>query len=247
MSVLQAAFAGGFCVGGATATANTKILLGIPPMGALGGKSAGDVKTRSPFFTHITSVVYTTTTTAHIIYLMRPKNYTTVASAAAISQAVINITADPGIYSTNFDPLGWWGGFANGVTKPACCVDRGIAANDFCAYQLKDGTWVFDTVSSVSTLAITMTTNVFNVTGGGVLANAPFYFFGLVGDIVPQTGQVHTSTNSLATTNNQAMLRDTTGVGHFQAFNGGDPLLVVSSNATNAGILEQVSGFYSRV
>lgn len=186
---------------------------------------------------HLTNLTYTNGATIHKVQLLRPKNFTTVASAAAINQAVINITDDPGLFSTNYKyPV-------PGGNTVANVADRGIAANDYCAYQLKDGTWILDTVASVATLAITMTTVVPNVTGGGVAAGALFYFFGLVTDTDPATGQPQWATDIQASTN-RVNLVDYIG-GQFEALHMGDPLMFYSPNTTNAGILEGGAGYYS--
>lgn len=238
-----------FSVGRATAAGSTAFIKGIPPYpGPAGGPPImyGLVGTRPNWngpagcFTHITDLIYTSGATLHQLAIMRPLNWTTVSSAAAINQAVINITADPGVYSTNYkypQPSGF-------STGTAVVADNAIAANDYCAYQLVDGTWVFDTVASVATLAITMTTNVPNITGGGVAAGAPFFFFGIVSDSNPQTGVAHHQWDSIASTGNEKF-QTAGGTSWCSSLNKGDPLIFYSPNGTNAGKLTTISGYYS--
>ena len=211
-----------------TEAAGTKIVRGIEPMiGAV---------------THIQRVAVTTSTTAHILTVLKPINKTTVAIAAAAAQAVINITADPGNFT--------------GIRT----ADNGIAASDWCAYQCIDGTWVFDTVASVATLAITMTTN---VPTSGVAAGAPFWFYGIETDTNPCDATVHARHTLTASTTNVFGTYDADlgWHGSIQAANstlfaasllhadmktGKDqPLILVVDNGTAASTIEEVIAFYS--
>lgn len=236
---------GTFHFSGQTQTAGTAIAIGIPPW--RGGNQAtllyavdatkGPNWNKPGAITHITKLGLLTGSTAHSVIVMRPFNWTTVASAAAINQAVINITADPGIYSTNYKYP------SNLGTGTAAVANNAIAASDYVAFQLVDGTWVFDTVSSVSTLAITMTTSVPNVTGGGVAAGAPFFFFGISTDKDPATGAVSPTIQP-----NVSVFTDFSDVGQgiAESLHSGDPLLVFDGNATAADTIAGVAGFYGR-
>lgn len=217
-------------------------------------QTAGTLITRliTPLFgavTRLVSLAYTCGATAHTLTVMRPLGKTTVASPAAGGQNVINITNDPGKFSTTYP-----GGTSN-------VADDGIAANDFVAYQCNDGTWVVDTVASVATLALTMTTN---VPASGVAAGAPLWFFGIATDTNPADNLPHpqfTLTASQLTT-----LGDTVGEGiagfvgsiahpPFMASGGAttgnnmdgtnEPLIVQSNNITAAGTLETVQAMYT--
>ncbi len=185
-------------------------------------------------FTRLSSLWYTCSTTAHVLTVMRPLNKTTVASAASAAQAVINITADPGDYST----------VPGGGTVSTS--DNVIAANDYCVYQCNDGTYRVDTVSSVSTLAITMANN---VPTGGVAAGAPFWFFGIHSDTNPQDATAHPKFNLPA---NVATYLDADWgfVGTIKGITSGmagksEPLIVYIDNATAAGYLEKVTAIYT--
>lgn len=236
---------GTFNVGRATAAGGTAFRALIPPFCGPAGSprtlfSATGRKNFGGGITKVGTVCYTTGGTAHQIGLMRPFNYTYVASAAAINQAVINITADPGVYSTNYQygsPLS---------TGTGAVADNAIAASDICVYQLSDGTWILDTVSSVSTLAITMATSIPNITGGGVLAGSLFYFFGVIGDKDPATGLVNPQNTIAASQVRDKSWHDPIA-GVVSALHEGDPLVFYSPNGTNAGELEFISGYYAKI
>jgi hypothetical protein len=240
--------AGTFAVGTATQAAATAIVAGVPPFRGPSGGSPLIYKA-SPGsnvpnwwggpITNVSALVNTSGATAHTLFLLRPLNFTYTSAAAAINQAVINIVEDPGIYSTNYNYR------TPGGQIPAAVANNAIAANDYAAYQLVDGTWVFDKVASVATLAITMTTSVPNITGGGVAAGAPFFFFGITTDKDPATGAVQFSTVTTASATRQNML-DATATG-VASLHPGDPLLFFNANATNASILDLIAGFYSKL
>lgn len=207
-----------------TATAGTKIVQLIEPM-----KDA---------VAHLVHVAINTLSTAHILTVLRPLNKTTTSAAAAASQAVINITADPGDYT--------------GIRT----ADNAIAAGDYCVYQCSDGTWVVDTVASVATLAITMTTNVpFAVSSG-----APFWFFGVETDTNPNDAQAHPRYNLTASSLNQ-FGDESASFGFQSAINGvyksgsllhadmesgkGHPLILIIDNGTAASTIESLTVAYT--
>ena len=80
---------------------------------------------------------------------------TTASADAAISQAVLNVTDAP------TDPAG-----------------NATASGDIIAYQVTGGGWEFNIVSSLSTLAITLTNNI----AIAVLSGAAVRIFGVIGD-----------------------------------------------------------------
>ena len=187
---------GGNTLGKKTQTAGTVINRLVP-----GRKNA---------ITRITKIVYTAAATAHTITVMRVLGSTTLSAAAAASQAVINLVADPG-------PSG-----------------NGIAANDYLAIENDDGTVFLDTVSSVSSLAITMTTNLVTALSAG----AKVWFFGVAANTDPKLLEAHmtlTGTASVTTTYSESV------VGVFASHEEYEPILVQSNNASNAGTIEQVS------
>lgn len=211
-----------------TAAGNTAFTLLIPP------RSANDIS-------HITSILLSTGATAHSIMIMRPQNYTTLTSSAAAAQAVLNIKADPGIFSTNY--LYPWPPGAGSAPVPSV-ADDALATSDYLAYQCADGTWVLDTVSSISTLAITMTTNVPTATA---LAGTKVFFFGVSTEKDPATNQaaeIIDTTNFASKTDVQLWFES---YGHdFAALHPGDPLMLYDGNATNADQFETIAGYYAQ-
>src|SRR5579859_6570819 len=210
---------GGLTVNRKTATGGTAFAQMVRPYTPNGMTMQSGQKAEGRI--HLTTLVYESPTTRQNIGLLRPLNYTTVASAALASQAVINITADPGNYASNYKypvPNGWVQRTANNL----------IAANDYVMYQCPDGTWVLDTVSSVSGLAITMSNN---VPTGGLLAGALFYWFGVVGDTDPATGDVHLNFDASPAASNTLTTIYTDPAGMWSVLHGGDPMVIYSNNA----------------
>ena len=213
--------------GKVTANAGTAYTLFIPPMGI-------------NWFSILDFLQVTTGATAHTLTIMRPlssqvmgsspnqvRGSTRTTVAAAASQAVINIEQDPGVYTAYFP---------NATPRTGNNV---IAANDYAAYQCADGSWVVDTVASVSTLAITMTAN---VPTGGVAAGAPFWFFGISTDTNPYTASAHGAFTLAASS--VVNLGDE-GSPFYGTLKQGEPLLLYVNNATNASVLERCSACYS--
>lgn len=190
--------------------------------------------------THLTSLIYTSAATAHTVTLLRPCNYTYFNGAVAKNSTTFIISDDPGVYSTNYKyPM------PQGATVEANVADNAIAGSDLVAYQLIDGTWVVDLVSSLSGLTLTMTTATPNITGGGIADGQVLFFFGIVGDTDPATGLAHAKCVTTASTTNVDLLNGITGAG-FSALHPGDPMLIISNNASNAGTLVSAGGYFSR-
>lgn len=206
-------------------------------------------------FTHITDLIVTCSTTANIIYLMRPLNWTTFKSAVAKNATSITLTDDPGIYSTNYRyplPGQTWNppGTTNSV-GPAT-ADNALAANDLVVYQLADGTWRQDKIAS-GTFAgnnIVLSTGTPNVTGATIAAGSPLFWYGIFSDTNPATGTVHLIRTPIASTNQQNLLAGTTGGvssgNGVPALNPGDPILVYNPNATATTTVDFIGGDYRR-
>ncbi len=191
---------GGNGSGSQTQTAGTRIRQLIPP--------------RPRTLARITKLVYTAAGTAHTLTVARPINKTTASLAAAASQAVINLTADPGV------------------------TGNLIAANDLLAIRETDGVTRLYIVSSVSTLAITLTTNL----TAGAAAGASVWNFGILTDTDPRTGVAHPT---LAGTASVASTYEDREGGVIAGHEVDSPLLVDSNNATAAGTLNQLSWSYT--
>lgn len=195
--------------------------MSIPISGTFGyglvTATAGTVITRTlpakkRHWTHLLFAKYIAGATAHTLTVMQALGTTTLSAAAAAGQAVVALTADPGV------------GTASGV----------IAANDYVVIEKPDGTFHTGIVSSVSGLNVTLTAN---VPTGGFAALAPVWFFGVIGDGHPQ----YTLTASVATTLQSTIGSVVSSLRRYQ------PLILHSGNATNAGVLDLVSGCYSTV
>lgn len=217
MALANVGLARTFGYGKNTQTAGTIITQVIPPVG---GKRA-----------KLTKLVYTCGATLHTITVMRALARTTLSAAAAAAQAVINLTRDPGAYAANAT--------SDGRATPSV-ADNVIAANDFLLIAKPDGTWHFAQVSSVATLAITLTAN---VPTGGFAAGADVYFFGIITDTDPNTGAAHPILTLIGGT---SALTTLTGDGAplVETVLQDSPMVIHSGNATNAGVLEQASGAY---
>lgn len=233
-----------FSRGRKTGTGGTPFAQFVPPYRPASGAPVGTGSTADPLVNrgiiHVTDFVYVVPTTAHLITVMRPLNYTTFSADAAAAQAVVNITADPGTYATAGVykyPL------PNGVSIPST-GNNVIAANDYVVFQTAAGQWVMDTVASVSTLAITLTTN---LPTGGVLKGGLFYYFGISTDTDPATNEAHQAFDILAAGSGTATytLQSQGGNNLWQTYHQGDPLIFYSSNATTAGFIELISGYYA--
>lgn len=191
-------------------------------------------------YSHLTALTYTTGTTAHAVYVMRPLNWTMIKTALAKNTTAIVVDKDPGLFSTSYRyPL------PGQQTAPVQVADNAIAANDYVAFQYDDGTWQLDTIAS-GTFAganLVLTTGTANRNGATVRANSPLFWFGIKTDSNPQTGRVHENFLTIASTNKSKLIDDLIGSG-IPTLNPGDPLIVLSNNATATGVIDYVGGVY---
>jgi len=167
------------------------------------------------------SLAYLSGATAHSICFLYAKDAAaypgssrnTTSALAVSGQAVINVT-----------------------TTPRDTAGNAAAASDIVAYQLTDGTWEFNTISSVATKAITLTSNITGVDAGAgataVAAGAKFLIFGVVGD---GTYLKLKSTASVETDWGGAKGAPSIVLAHPYI---GEPFYVTIDNATNQGYLE---------
>jgi hypothetical protein len=181
--------------------------------------------------TVLTSLSYTDGGTAHTITLMLPIGRTTAVGANAAGQAVLNIAADPGNPLRGLNP-NWTGG-----------ANDALAANDFIAVREQDGVTRLYKVSSVSTLAITLTTNL----SAGTLGGESVWMFGIPTDTNGQTGKAHTAL--LSGSSSAAVTFPAANAGADSAvegtINADEPILVNSNNATATGTISEMSWCYS--
>lgn len=177
-------------------------------------------------YTALTFAEITVSTTAHILTVMKPLGSTTLTADAAASQAVISIAADPGDYT----------GYRTS--------DNAIAANDYVVLEMPDGTFVADTVSSVSSLDITLTTN---LPTGGMKSGSTVWFYGIETDTNPFDALAHarytlpaSSTVVYGNAPGEAIC------GFFGSNRREEPILLIIDNGTAASTLERVQVAYSQ-
>lgn len=236
---------------GQTQTADTAIKIPITPYPGPAGSAPLRYRLDSqgtPNFmkpqggvTHLTQFVVTCGSTAHVHYFMRPLNYAVVSTAGAINSTSLVIDKDPGVYSTNYRyPIPDSQTVAN-------TANNAIAANDYFAVQLSDGTWFFDKVAGVSgsgAITITTTTTIPNVTGGGIPVGSIFYWFGIQTDTDPATGLGHPSFQPAASATFTGT--DPGGDGLVNGLRPGDPLYYFNANATAADTVVYLAGYYGK-
>jgi hypothetical protein len=194
----------------------------------------------------VTSMEYITGTTAHTIAVLRPLNYVTVKTAVAANATSIILNQNPGTYSTNYNY-----GLPNNATGQqtvACVANLVPTTTHYYAVQLVDGTWFFDLIGAwtAGTLTVTTTANVPNVTGGGIAAGAPFFFFGAIASVDPATGfkQYQKQTILASAGQTTQVFQDPAGDGLVSTLHPGDPMLFYSLNPTATGAMAGMSGYH---
>lgn len=123
-------------------------------------------------------------------------------------------------------------------TAPRDPAGNAAAGSDVVAYQLTDGTWEFNLITSISTKAVTLTNNIVGVdagAGGVAIADgSPFLIFGVVADAsylaLPLTASVVNSWGASA---------GGSGIVLVHPF-AGEPFYVYDANATHAGFLNNL-------
>jgi hypothetical protein len=193
-----------------TITADTLIEVVIPPK--------EDCRTR------LMKLEYTSAGTAHTVTMMRPLSKTTLSAAAGTGQAVVNLTAEPGA----------------GIAAYGTTVAGAIAANDYLVIR-KESTGVsyLVKVSSVATLAITLTANV----PVAFAAGDTVWFYGVPTNVQTNTARGHvallppvSATTTYASTD--------WGEGIFTTSERDAPVIVSSTNATAAGTIKLINAAY---
>lgn len=217
-----------------TQTAGTLINALVPPSGNPG------------WYTRLLWVNYIVGTTTHNITILREKGRATVNGVAASGQAVFNISADPGGTAANLGPNG---------TISQLATDA-LGGSDWLVFQLPDGTYYFDKVSSIATLAVTMTNN---LPTNGLASGATVWFMGQAADTNPLDilAAAHPKFNIAAagsatvatplpggTVGTQPVVpSDIMGLCVSTRTN--SPLLIQSSNGTTAGTIDSFGYAFS--
>lgn len=168
-------------------------------------------------YTYLSGFSYTDSGTQHTITVMREYGRTTLAAALAAAATAVTVAADPG-----------------GTGNP-------MAASDYVAIRLDDGSWHYSTIaSSGSTTTLVLTTALPSDRTAPI--GAPLIFFGAPGDTFHDNYKFLSNANSSR--------RDFPPVdGRGPVARGtktNSPLILYSNNATNAGILEYTNAGYSR-
>ena len=203
-----------------TATAGTRFQRLIPPKG----------KNRR---TKITKLQYRSGSTAQTLTAMTPLAKTTAYATAAASATSLLLTRDPGSYAAN--------AIADGLPVPSV-ADNLIATNDWLVYQTADGNFYAVKITGASTSSGVVTCTVGALQAGGVKVGAPVWFFGIITDTNPQTGEAHplflppTSATTAYGDGASALV---------QTARENEPILLDSDNATAQSWLDYVSGVYS--
>jgi len=169
--------------------------------------------------TRIMKLEYTSAGTAHTVTLMKPLGEpTTLTAAAGTGQAVINIAADVGVGT----------------------VAGAIAAGDYLVVR-KESTGIvyLVKVSSIATLAVTLTANVPVAFASG----DKVWDFGIPGNVRTNViaGHMPLLPPVSATT---AYNSTEYGEGIFTTDNRDDPVIISSTNATAAGTVKQAAAVY---
>jgi hypothetical protein len=189
--------------------------------------------------TKISFLQITSGGTAHTWYMMMEKGRTTLYSAAAASATSLVLSKDPGLFSTNPEWVN------RGITPSV--ADNGIAANDYIALRLADGTMQLCKPSAVSTDSSTgrVTLTVSAIGAAGALAGATVWFFGAAGDSDPHTGAADPVI--LPPTSATTTYPASAGAGGAligQSFHPDSPILLYNANATAASVLDYGTAAY---
>lgn len=224
-----------------TQSAGTAIYVGIPPYRGRGNVSpflyainGGNPNWWDRPITKVTRCGILSGSTAHTWYFLRPKGFTYIAEAVTANDTTVVMYDNPGLYATTYRyPLPPGEAVGN-------VADNTPAANDYCAFQLDDGSWHFSLISSLSTLTLTIATATPNITGGGSAIGRVLFFFGAGADKDPATGLI----DPCIIPNVSAYTAFASEDGVVAGLHPGDPLLLVNANASNASTLCDLCGVY---
>lgn len=258
-------------VPGQTQTANTAILIPIPPyagqpgtgpflygLDSQGNPNWWGVPNGPGAVTHVTRFGISTGSTANISYFMRPLNWAKVTTAGAKNTTSFIVDKDPGIYSasglgsaTNYRnkaATAGPGGVPAAPTVPVTnMADDAMTTNDYYCVQLADGTWFFDKCAGVAgtpgPLTVTTTTTIPNVTGNSIPVGAIMFWFGVQTDLDPATGLGHPAFNPKVSVYTE--FGDPCGDGIVSTLRPGEPIYFLDPNATAAETVAFISGYYA--
>jgi hypothetical protein len=261
MSLVAANIIDSFTVSGTTQSLGTVITAFVPPYtGAKGGpRKLFTVDTSQPVFsgsanygkpnwwgsgdcfTHVTDFNVQSLTTQHTWVIMRPLNWSYFTAAIAKNTTAIPNTGlkwDPGVYSTKYAyPT------PGGTAVPAIADAAISSTNKYVMYQLSDGTWKLDTITSGTFgSSLTLTTGTPNITGITIPQYSPLFYFGASSLSDPATGVNTVFYPTISTT--QQLQSNLASL--FNTLHRGDPLVFLNANATAADILSGAWGVYTK-
>lgn len=169
--------------------------------------------------TRITEVLYRGGNTAHTLTFLKALARTTAAAAAAASATELTVTSDSFLNQT-------------------------IAASDYIVVKHSDGTFGAYLVSANASKVLTIP-----ALSAAVAAGAPVWIMGATGESEHITVQSLVNTDLRLESAVSGVV--TSGFGPvtyssttYSRTGNDDPILIHSNNATGAGVLENVSGYY---
>tara|TARA_R110000803_G_scaffold18695_2_gene49583 strand:- start:317 stop:892 length:576 start_codon:yes stop_codon:yes gene_type:complete len=170
--------------------------------------------------TRINTLIYTCGTAVHAVTIMRPVATTITDVAAATGQPVIEVTD------------------AVTMKAPNTVTPEPLAGPDYLAWIDSTGKFQYDTVSSITSNAVTMTGNL----SASIAAGQTIWIFGEVGRV---SHMVLKPPVSATTVMQVAVQGGVPGQLDSNSRAGvGDPLMVYSNNPTTQGWIVSVSGEY---
>lgn len=225
----------------------TALGVNIPAVAAVSSAKANWLAAPNFGVTHITSVQVNASATGHNIFIFRPLNWTYFPAGLAKNTTAIpngsgasstGLFDDPGVYSTNYKYP------TPGAVAPGQVADAAISStNNLVCYQLADGTWQADTITSGTfNSSLTLTTGTPNRNGGAIPAGGVLFYMGLVAGTLADPATGLTAWGVGTKTSSEIVLQDAL-VGEYAALHPGDPLIVYDANGTAADTLT-VAGYY---
>jgi hypothetical protein len=235
-----------FTIGRKTAAANTAFTQLIPPA-PQGRQLLWTAGPNQPnwyslgWMTRVTRIAYLSGTASHLLTCMRPKNWAVTTQAMPQNFKTMTLATDPGLYSINYKypiPPG---------AVPSQVADHALVSGDYITYQLDDGSWQLDTVNVVAApppVSFSVNVGTPNRAGATLRAGAPVFYFGLPTLLDPITGMLDPNWSTAPPASGTAHDVFTDSVNLISALRLGDPMCFFSNNATTAGELELISGYF---
>ena len=124
-----------------------------------------------------------------------------------------------------------------------------LATSDRIVYQYTDGTWEANTVTAINTTTGALTVTALSATRV-LVAGQRIYYMGIPGDgahlLLNCKGTVVTNLNDPIAGVAQGGFQRVVSEVNYKRTGYGDPMLFSSNNATTAGMLASLSGYYAK-